>query len=69
MDPKKNERDNAGHVGVEVSSDGVETTIGLGNGLAVDSSGEVSMSLGSGVRMEMDGDIVVGGINITPHGD
>lgn len=61
---KDNDDDDDSGVGIEVGSDGVDAVIGLGNGMSIDTDGEVGISLGGGLTMEMDGDLRIGGFNL-----
>jgi hypothetical protein len=63
-DKRKHEDNDDESVGIEVGSDGVDAVIGLGNGMSIDTDGEVGIRLGGGITMEMDGDLRIGGFNL-----
>ena len=50
--------------GFELGEDGVDVVVPLGNGLSIDTDGEIGVDVG-GFRVEADGDISFGGFNLT----
>ena len=48
---------------LEFGSDGVDAVIPLGNGMSLDTGGEIGFDIGGGITLEPDGDLRIFGIS------
>lgn len=62
----KNKQRRRDGFGIEVGTDGVDGVVDIpGTNLNVSTDGEVGINVGGGVTVEADGDIRIGGTNLT----